>query len=216
MVYVAPPVDPGADVANALVTVYPPEGRWIAVLAGPRWGPTPMSWSWIVVVIVGSIVLGRLAGSHLRTHDWFLLGAGLTPLPVPFTGIVLVWVLALEARERSTPAAWWRFDLVQLALVGLSLLALLSLYAAVHTGLLHAPDAHVLGNASSDRMLRWYADRVSGGMPQPIVVSFPRWVWRILMLAWSLWLVARLVRWLPWAWRALGKGGWLRLPGSTP
>jgi hypothetical protein len=36
------------------------------------------------------------------------------------------------------------------------------LYGAIQQGLLFRPDMQVSGNGSTDTLLRWYADRVSG------------------------------------------------------
>ena len=49
----------------------------------------------------------------------------------------------------------------------------------------------------------------------PWVVSLPLWIWKGLMLAWSLWIAAKLLQWLPWAWRAFATGALWR-PIRTP
>ncbi len=82
------------------------------------------------------------------------------------------------------------------------------------------PEMQVQGNRSSDAVLRWYADRISGETPEIRVVSLPLWVYRVTMLAWSLWLAARLVRAAAWGWRAFGAGGFwqplrTRRPGTV-
>jgi hypothetical protein len=51
------------------------------------------------------------------------------------------------------------------------------------------------------------------------VVSVPLWFYRLAMLAWSLWLVFALLRWIAWGWRCYGTGGsWQRptTPAVTP
>jgi hypothetical protein len=54
---------------------------------------------------------------------------------------------------------------------------------------------------------------VSGELPTAGVMSLPLWLYRVLMLAWALWLAAGLVRAVGWGWRAFGEGGlWRRLP----
>ncbi|MCA9181432.1 MAG: hypothetical protein KDA51_08260, partial [Planctomycetales bacterium] len=45
---------------------------------------------------------------------------------------------------------------------------------------------------------------------QPWVVSLPIWVYRILMLIWSSWLVFALIRWLRWGWGCFSDGGFWR------
>ena len=34
----------------------------------------------------------------------------------------------------------------------------------------------------------------------------PLWVYRLVMLSWSLWLALSLVRWIPWAWASFSSG----------
>jgi hypothetical protein len=65
----------------------------------------------------------------------------------------------------------------------------------------------VAGNGSTDTLLRWYADRVSGDAPAAGVLSLPLWLYRVLMLLWALWLAASLVRAAGPAWRAFSEGG---------
>jgi hypothetical protein len=79
------------------------------------------------------------------------------------------------------------------------------------------PDMQVAGAGSSNTLLNYYVDRIDGVMPQPVVFSLPLWTWRVIMLLWSLWLAASLVRWLQKGWTALGNGGWYRpIPGLSP
>ncbi len=49
-------------------------------------------------------------------------------------------------------------------------------------------------------------------LPQPEVLSAPLWVYRVLMLLWSLWLAVSLLRWWRWGWDCLSEGGLLRGP----
>jgi len=48
------------------------------------------------------------------------------------------------------------------------------------------------------------------------VLSVSIWFYKAAMLAWSLWLSFRLLRWLPWAWRAYTHGGLWRSRVGTP
>ncbi|MBN2797926.1 MAG: hypothetical protein JXX28_02150 [Deltaproteobacteria bacterium] len=210
--YQAPAVHVHGPIANAWIYVEPPSDRWVFALQGPRWGPTPLIWSRLLEVLAISLLLGRVRGLPIGTLGWLLLGLGTAQLPLIALAVLVVWFLAVGARSRSALRTWWRLDLVQLTLLGLTGIAALTLYIAVHVGLLLRPDMDIVGNASTAYELRWLADRVEGGLPRPVVWSAPIWVWRVGMLAWSLWLVARLTVWLPWAWRATGAGGRLALP----
>ena len=96
--------------------------------------------------------------------------------------------------------------------MALTALALVSLLGTIETGLLGSPEMDVLGNGSSGDQLRWYTDRVDDALPVPWMFSLPLWVYRLAMLAWSLWIAQALIGWLRWSWDCLGTGGlWLPL-----
>jgi len=47
-------------------------------------------------------------------------------------------------------------------------------------------------------------------LPEPRVISVSIWFYRLLMLAWALWLAASLLRWLQWGWAQLNHRGFWR------
>jgi hypothetical protein len=138
----------------------------------------------------------------LKFHQWFLLGIGLTQVS-PVTALVIVgWFPALGLRKEKTPPdQWLAFNGVQLMLVIWTLVALFGLYEAVERGLLGIPDMQIAGNQSTPHLLQWTQDRITSAMPQPWAVTFPLWVYRLLMLLWSLWLAFSLLKWLQWGWQ---------------
>ncbi len=207
-----PAVDLGGPAVNTRVVVEPMRERWLVALSGPRWGPTPLFWTYVVIVLLVAPLLARLPYAPLKLWQWALLGLGMTQVPVFAPIVVAAWFVALGWKAQREPTSWWAHDLAQLGLVVWTLAALGMLYASIHAGLLVQPDMQVAGGGSHDAQLVWFVDRIDGAMPRPTVVSFPMWVWRVLMLLWSLWLAASLVRWLPWAWRAFAHGGLLRRP----
>jgi hypothetical protein len=155
----------------------------------------------------------------LRTWDWLLLGLGLSQAGI-WTGLLVVlWLFALGLRARlDRDLAPWRFNLVQLALVVLTLAALTALVGAVEQGLLGPPEMQIAGNGSTSASLIWFQDRSDSALPQFWVVSVPVLVYRGLMLAWALWLAFRLITWLRWGWQGFASPyPWrevrLRLPG---
>ncbi len=217
-----PAVDLGGPAVNATVVVHAPAERWILFLSGPPWGPVTLFWSFVLVIVGAAVILGRTPWAPLRTWHWVLLGLGMTQVPVVAPLVVAAWFLALGVRARKPAKAWWAFDLAQGGLLVLTLLALVALYASIHTGLLFQPDMQIEGNGSTAAELRWFADRVDGPLPRPAILSLPLWTWRVPMLLWSLWLAVSLLRWLPWAWRAwTTEGAWrspprgLRGPGPA-
>lgn len=211
-----PEVHLGSEAVNATVVVHAPDERWILFLDGPRWGPVVLLWTFVFMVVVAAPLLARLPWAPLRTRHWLLLGLGMTQVPVPTFAVVVLWFVALGYRRRRPFRHWLAFDAGQLVLVGLTLAAMGSLYAAIHAGLLFQPDMQIMGNGSSGSQLQWFQDRVDGTLPTPTIVSLPMWVWRVTMLLWSLWLAASLIRWLPWAWQAFTEGGTFRAPPPSP
>ena len=89
----------------------------------------------------------------------------------------------------------------------LSLQALSALAAAVAEGLLGQPAMQIAGNGSQAGQLLWYQDRTGETLPQPWVISVPLWVYRLLMLAWALWLANSLLNWLRWGWGRFSADG---------
>jgi len=178
-------------------------------LAGPTFGPAVLFWSVLLVTALVALGLSRVPHSPLRLAAWILLGVGLTQVSVASAALVVLWLLAIgwrgAAGARVRP--WWAFDLMQLALVVATGLALLALFEAVQRGLLGQPEMQIAGNSSTLTALRWTADRVPGALPRPLVLSVPLLVYRLAMLAWALWLATALLTWVRQGWQALGTGG---------
>jgi hypothetical protein len=202
-------VDVGAPGANVDVVISMPAQRWVLWLAGPTFGPAVLFWSVLLVTALVALGLSRVPHSPLRIGAWMLLGVGLTQVSVPSAALVVVWLLALGWRGAAGARVrrWWVFDLMQLALVVLTGLALVALFEAVKRGLLGQPEMQIAGNDSTLTALRWTADRVPGALPRPLVFSVPLLVYRLAMLAWALWLATALLRWVRQGWEALGTGG---------
>ncbi|HKV10335.1 MAG TPA: hypothetical protein VJ725_19495 [Thermoanaerobaculia bacterium] len=209
-----PAVDLGAPSVNALTQAEIPASRWILLVGGPRLGPAVLFWSVLVVILLAAWGLGRVRQTPLRTRDWVLLGVGLSQVPLAAAALVAAWLLALGVRREKGSAIQRNkvFDLVQIALVVWTLVALGILFWSIQQGLLGLPDMQIAGNGStggsvSGAALRWYADRAGEVPPTAWVFSVPLLVYRGAMLAWALWLALALLRWLRWGWESLNMGG---------
>ncbi len=201
-----PPVKIGEAAVNAAVTVHMPDQRWILFAGGPRLGPAVLFWSYVIVVVIAAMGLGKTDITPLRTHQWMLLGLGLTQVPSGVAVLVVSWLLALGTRCRKDPPDNpLAFNLIQVLLVIITLAALAGLYSAIERGLLGIPDMQIAGNHSTRFQLNWIQDRIDGTLPTPWVVSLPLWIYRLLMLVWSLWLALSLVSWLRWGWGCFSK-----------
>jgi hypothetical protein len=217
MEFVYRPLQLSSDVplTNVTTEVHMPEGRWLLWARGPAWGPAVLFWGYLIVVLLCGALLGRLSLSPLKTHQWCLLGLGLTQVEAPVALIVVGWLFALAYRERHPASHPTVFNCVQVLLVGLSVLALVCLGYAVHRGLVVQPNMQVEGMGSIDPLLRWFLDRTHGDLPDVTIWSAPLWTYKAIMLLWALWLAGSILRWLRWGLAALRSGGGFRTP-RTP
>jgi len=100
---------------------------------------------------------------------------------------------------------------VQVVVAGVSIAALIALAASVPMGLLGTPEMHIVGNNSSAYDYHWFQDQAATQLPTAYVLSLPMWTYRVVMLAWSLWLAFAVLRWVRWGWTAFTAGGiWKR------
>ncbi len=213
-----PEVDLGAPSVNASVIVEVPTDRWVLFTGGPRLGPAVLFWSFLIVLLVLSLGLGRVRWTPLRWWQWWLLGVGLSQTAWPLAALFAGWLFLLgwRARTGSDELPRFLFNLRQLALVGATAVALGILVFALREGLLGSPSMQVEGNGSSEFTLRWFADRADATLPRAWVVSVPLLVYRGVMLAWALWMASALLGWLRWGWRAFATGGlWHRGPARS-
>jgi hypothetical protein len=212
----SPEVRIGDQAVNAEVVFNLPDSRWILWTGGPRLGPAVLFWSYVIVVILAALALGRIRWTPLKTRHWLLLGLGLTQVH-PLMAIVIVgWLLVLGLRERQGPGHWLVFDLAQIGLAFWTAIALIFLYLAVEEGLLGIPQMQISGNGSSAYQLNWTMDRIDGSMPRPWLISLPRPAFNGLMLLWAVWLAVALMGWLRWGWRAFTEEAlWKRPPKSV-
>lgn len=206
--FVTPVLDLSEESVNATVEVEMPRQRWVLFTGGPRLGPAVLFWGLLLVILAVALALGRTGRTPLSIRHWLLLGVGLSQVPVWASLLVLGWLFGVDQRGRMDPEVGkWRFNLVQVGVFLLTLVALGVLFNAVHQGLLGTPDMQIGGNGSSGYLLRWYADRSAAELPGAWVISIPILVYRLLMLAWALWLAFALIGWLRWGWDCFSSGG---------
>jgi len=207
------------DSANISTVLNVPSSRWVLWADGPLRGPAVRFWTVLACSLIAAGMLGRLAASPLKTAEWVLLGIGLTQVPLPAALVVVAWLFFLSWRGNESflrlPA--WGFNVLQLLLIVVTALAISVFVAVVAEGLLGNPEMFIAGNGSTRSALRWYLARCGESLPQPGCVSVSIWWFRLLMLAWALWLAASLLRWLRMAWTRFSTGGCFRSgPKKTP
>ena len=216
--FITPAVDLGVPSVNSRLNLQLGRDRWVLWTWGPRLGPAVLFWGVLIIVTVVAVVLGRVPLTPLNAWQWFLLGIGLSQIPLWMSVVVVGWLLALGARAQWDGALKpLAFNAIQLGLAVLTLAALLLLFNAIQHGLLGLPQMQVTGNGSSAYDLNWYQDRSGPQLLQGGVLSVPLVVYHWLMLAWALWLALALLGWLCWGWQCYAAHGlWRPLTQPTP
>jgi len=197
-----PVVDLGAGASNIHASLTLPPNRWVLAAFGPRLGPSVLYWSELIVLILISSILGRVKLTPLSARQWLLLGLGFSTFSWYALALVAVWLLAAGAqRPWKDTLPRWHYNGVQVSFAFLSVIAMATIVVSLPMGLLGSPDMHVVGNGSYGNLLQWFDDRSDSLLPGAYVLSLPIWIYKVLILAWSLWLSFALLRWLPWVWK---------------
>jgi hypothetical protein len=206
-VMTTPQVDLGVPSVNANLNIGLGQDRWVLFAMGPKLGPAVLFWGVLVVIFMVSLGLGKIQLTPLKSRQWFLLLVGLSQIPLHSAGIVIAWLMLLGWRETQSVTGLRYFNVLQVTIGGLTLVSLGLLFLAVEQGLLDSPDMQIIGNQSSAFNLNWYQDRTPSTLPTATLISVPLIVYRLLMLAWSLWLAVSLLNWLKWGWACFSSSG---------
>lgn len=202
-----PKVNLGADSVNSHIQAIIGEDRWVLLTFGPKFGPAALIWGLLIVLALLAAGLGRIRLTPLKHWQWFLLLIGLSQIHIGAALCVVGWLLAVGWRANHAPERAWVFNLMQVGLAILTLSSLALLFGAVQQGLLGSPDMQIAGNRSTAFDLNWYQDRSTAELPEAMVVSVPLTAYRLLMLAWSLWMAVALLNWLRWGWGCFSCNG---------
>lgn len=212
-----PSLSLGLPAANVTVGLNLPADRWLLATWGPTVGPAVLYWGELAVMILVAFALARSGRTGLKFRHWLLLGLGFSTFSWTALLVVVAWLFAFDWRARAEqPKDDSLFDLSQVGLALLTLVALLCVISAIPQGLLGQPSMHVTGNASTAHALQWFSDRSNDGtLPIGSAVTLPMWVYKVLMLAWALWLANALIGWLRDAFAAWTRGGYWRAAVSS-
>jgi hypothetical protein len=202
----SPEIDCGMSGTNANVEITVPQERIVLFTGGPLMGPALLFWAMLIVLLIISVGLGLIPSIPLKWYHWFLLSAGMSTVENIGSVFMVLWFLAIVKRTQLGTESKI-FNLWQVVCVLLTLIAMGSLIATIPMGLLRSPDMQIVGNYSSSYSLNWYQDITSSMLPQGWFISVPIWIYRLLMLLWSLWLAFYLTKWIKWAWQAFSAGG---------
>ncbi|MGR9044587.1 MAG: hypothetical protein ACU83N_04780 [Gammaproteobacteria bacterium] len=214
-----PAVDLGMDSVNSNLTIGLGQDRWVLLTLGPDFGPAVLIWGVLVVILILAVTLAKVPLTPLKGWHWFLLLIGLSQIPVASAFVVVAWLIMLGYRGEKPQQSRGYFNALQVLLGGVTLVSLILLFLAVEQGLLGSPEMQITGNQSTAYRLNWYQDRSPSQLPEAMVLSAPLLVYRVLMLAWSLWLAIALLNWLKWGWICFSNQGlWKKKPAkeTTP
>jgi hypothetical protein len=160
-----------------------------------------------LVFALAALILARIKWSPLRTHEWLLLGLGLSTFNWWVLLLFAVWAFAMSWRGQASLDLKPRlFNGLQIGLGLLTVVTLVAVLAAIPKGLLGEPDMHIVSPVQFDG-LSWFADQSAGTTPEVATVSVSLWYYKAAMLAWALWLSFALLRWSPWVWNAFTHEG---------
>jgi hypothetical protein len=218
-VWNSPEIDLGLESVNSEIQIELGRDRWLLFTSGPTLGPAVLFWGELSIILLAALILGRLRDySPLGTISWLLLGIGLSQVSIWSGLLVVATFFAFGYRRRLAPKQLGgSFNLLQIALVLLALLTLATLFWALQQGLLGLPQMQIDGNGSSAYHLNWYQDRSGPLLPVVRLYSVPLLIYRLLMLAWALWLAFALLRWVGWGWQAFSQGGcWIEIKIRLP
>lgn len=216
-----PSVELSAPGANATTVLAPPVGGWIVALGGPGDGPAMLWWGVVFAMGLFAFGLSRIPGQPLGFGSWFLLFLGTSTVSKLTLFPFAAWVGLLVVRDRLDPRRLppRAFQAIQVSVVLATATAWIWLLATIPIGLLGTPDMLIV---SPQWEHAWFVDRFAGELPRPWELVLPLWLWRGLLLAWSLWLAASCLKWATWGWNAFARGGiWppshdLRPAGTRP
>lgn len=194
----------GISSVNNNISLLPGSERWVLLTSGPAMGPAVLFWGVFFIILILSYALGRIKGTPLNTLQWILLWVGLSASE-PFAAIIIVaCIFALKARSTIDVEAMHaiKFNAFQIVLIFLVISSISALIMSIQQGLLGSPGMQISGNGSSAYHLNWFSDRIAEQLPQAALISVPVYIYRLIMLVWSIWLAFAVIKWAQWGWTA--------------
>ena len=203
----SPSINLGLSAANIDLRTTLGEQRWILYVNGPTVGPAVLYWGELLAALFLAFLLAKSGISSIKHWQWFLLVLGFSTFSWITLFIITLWLLTIDWRVRSESCSGWsagKFNAMQAGIVILTIVMLLRLIDTVPEGLLGAPDMGIYGYGSHGNNLAWFVDRIDidkidrskALLPVTTAFSLPIWLYRALMLAWTLWFANILIRWL--------------------
>lgn len=215
-----PEIDLGGPVNNLAIHYPAGKDRWLLAAWGPGWGPAVMYWSELVVLLGVALILARLPfGISTISAVLLVLGMSTQEGTAMWLTMLVIWLAGISYRERISPQQYGNqaFNLIQIGMVVLTMLVSLTVSATIARGLLVGqPDMSIVSPGTGEAMT-WWVDRTQGVISSPVLVSVPRWGYKVLLFAWTLWFATWLWGIIKRALAAWMNGGyWYSTPPQPP
>ncbi|MCY4129882.1 MAG: hypothetical protein OXG15_11680 [Gammaproteobacteria bacterium] len=213
--YRTPDLAFSGDARNVSHTVQLAKSRWILFLGGPAIGSAVLFWGVVIVTVLVGLTLTFLPKFPLTKVDAILVAVGATLANIWALLFVALWTLGVWWRARTNlgDLPVYVYRIIQMAVGLLAVVGLLALFFTVLNALQTPPDMYITSSSilgdrfsyspADSHLLRWFADESSVELPTAWVFSLPFWVYQLTMLAWSLWLVFALIKWVRTTFTAL-------------
>ena len=215
--YRTPDVTLSKNSRNVDLMVQFPRERWVLLLGGPTIGSAVLFWGIALVTVLVALALTFLPKFPLTKVDAVLIAVGATLASIWSLLFVALWIVAVWWRARSmldglsTPS----YRLVQVIIGFLTVIGVLALFITVLSALRIPPNMFIASSPMlvdqfvgyepyASKFLGWFADESQSQLPTAWILSLPFWVYQLAMLAWSLWLVFALSKWVRATFAALG------------
>jgi len=194
-------IDLNSPSVNASADIYLPKNRWPLFVGGESLvGPAVLFWSVFCVIVLVAFGLSKTSLTPLKFRHWLLLGLGMSMSNLAACIIIVGWLIALDFRKKAETSVRINFNLIQICIGVLTVLAMGAFVFSISRGLIGHPDMNIVGNGSNSSLLRWYQDVSGGPLPRAWIFSIPLYYYRIAMLAWALWVSFYLIKILKWGW----------------
>lgn len=216
----SPEIDLGLPAVNIETKIKLPKNRWVLFVKNELVGPAILIWGVLPVILLISLIIGFGVKTPLTFISCFVLLLGLSQTDIALNFIIIGWFVAMSVRydqklnntNKPSNKRALLFNLQQFILACWTIIAIFGLFSAISQGLLGSPDMKISGNGSSSYNLIWYDDFSGNIMPKYWIISFNVIFYRVLMLFWALWLAAKSLNWIKWAWQCYSKGDyWLSI-----
>lgn len=198
---------------NYSYTVSAPKQRWVLWTSGSNLKSSILLWGILISCLIFSFPLSKAIQSPLGWKSWTLLFFGLSQAGLWGIFFIALWfaIINYKYTEKLNKIKRFDFNIVQVFIVGLTVVVFSLAIKTIAQGLLNYPNIFIEGINSSSGNLYWYSEQPE--QFSPTLFSLPIWTYRVLMFMWSIWFALNIMNWLKWAWEGFNKSGlWIAAP----